>query len=620
MKGKNVVLCLLVAALFLIPAVKNESITGDEPSEKKYIEEHVDFSASILNDLIYIERCANLIAENKPVVPFYTKTYVFPAGSKVSIEIYPQKIKKLDVMLPSSYIPSPPGFEIEQGSYDADIVYPERWYAYDAMAGLKNGKHVVILNIYLYPVRYVAGDVLFANEFEVKIYYRPPEKPLFTNDEYDLLIICPDSWMADLQPLKEHKESHGIKTIIVGLNEIYGGKYFASQGRDDAEKIKYFIKDAIEEWGIKYVMLVGGRQGGLFKERWLMPVRYANLDDQSNWEASYLSDLYFADIYKYEDGQPVFDDWDSNGNGKFAEWTMTGKDILDLYPDVYVGRLACRNKWEVDIMVNKIIEYETTTYGQPWFKRMVVIGGDSWPSEDDPYYEGEEENQAALEYMEGFEAIKLWTSLGTLTGPEDVINAVSQGCGFLFFDGHGNPMGWATHPPHDEETWIDGLAVGDMHKLSNKGMYPVCVVGGCHNCQFNVSVLNLLKIWEGSEWYQYIWKGETTPECWGWWLARKIDGGSIATLGYTGLDYFAIGDYDNDGIPDCTQYYSGFLNINFFKHYANGTDMLGAIHAKTLTDYINTHNPMKDNIHCKTVEEWVLLGDPSLKVGGYASS
>ena len=45
------------------------------------------------------------------------------------------------------------------------------------------------------------------------------------------------------------------------------------------------------------------------------------------------------------------------------------------------------------------------------------------------------------------------------------------------------------------ETWIDGFGVKDMHKLNNKGMYHVCIVGGCHNCQFNVSVLNLLKIY-----------------------------------------------------------------------------------------------------------------------------
>jgi len=72
----------------------------------------------------------------------------------------------------------------------------------------------------------------------------------------------------------------------------------------------------------------------------------------------------------------------------------------------------------------------------------------------------------------------------------------------------------------------------------------------------------------------------------GWWLTRKSSGGAIATLGYTGLDYFAIGDYDNDSIPDCVQYYSGFLNVHFFKEYANGIDIIGIIHANSLISYI----------------------------------
>ena len=223
-----------------------------------------------------------------------------------------------------------------------------------------------------------------------------------------------------------------------------------------------------------------------------------------------------------------------------------------------------------------------------------------------------------MNLLPDFEPVKLWTSLGTLTGPEDVINAVNNGCGFLFFDGHGNPMSWATHPPNDENTWIDGLGVKDMKNFENKGMYPVCVVGGCHNCQFNVSILNLLKIYEGyKKWYSHLWKGETTWECWGWRIVSMPDKGAIASLGYAGLDYFAVGDENNDSIPDCVQFYSGFMHVNFFKEYANGSTILGKIHGDVITTYVNTFDCMKDAIDCKTAQEWTLLGDPTLVIGGY---
>jgi hypothetical protein len=194
-----------------------------------------------------------------------------------------------------------------------------------------------------------------------------------------------------------------------------------------------------------------------------------------------------------------------------------------------------------------------------------------------------------------------------------VVNAISKGCGFLFFDGHGNPMVWGTHPPDDEETWIRGLTIFSMPKLSNHNMLPVCVVGGCHNSQFNVTMLNLLK--NPREAY---YKSEWVPECWSWWLTRKIGGGSIATIGYTGLDWFSEGDYDGDGTPDCIQYYSGFANTHFFKNYGmNNFTILGEAHAHALIDYINQFPPMDEKLDCKTVQEFALLGDPSLQIGGY---
>ncbi len=578
MKGKNIVLCLLVAALFLIPAVKNEIVINNRNLENKCIEEHVEFSASILNDSVYIEKCANLISENKPVVPFYTKTYVFPAGSRVGVEVHPQKIKKLDTMLPSSYIPSPPGFEVKQGNYDANIVYPEKWYAYDAVAGLKNGQHVVILNIYLYPVRYIAGDVLFADKFEIKIYYKPPEKPLFINDEYDLLIICPDSWMADLQPLKEHKESHGIKTIIVGLDEIYGGKYFATQGRDDAEKIKYFIKDAIENWGIEYVMLVGGRK--FTREEWIMPVRYAySIDNVPPFtENGYLSDLYFADVYKYADGQPVFDDWDSNGNNFFAEYGHNEEyDVVDLYPDVYVGRLPCRNKIELKTVVKKIIEYENAM-GE-WRKRIILCGGDTDLHDVDDINEGEYLNEKVAELMEGFECIKLWTSNDMLSR-KNFFKEMMKGAMFVDFSGHGSPNSWATHP-HNSDEWI-GITLFDILLYFNGNKLPIIFANACHTAQFNL-----------------------TYECFGWSFVKKIGGGAIAFIGSTGLSYGFGGYATADSL-------SGYLEIEFFRNYFNASYVCEMFY-NAIISYLN-NIPMDDWQDFKSVEEYVLLGLPCLEI------
>ena len=637
MKG---IFAALVISVFLFGAafagisdVKQESkIKIENVIEKVYDFEMPEIAMDGKYAIVSLKGAKSIMQEGMPTLPYKVDVLRFPVGTKISVKI--EDIKAKEIKLPAKIKPYPMytlltiqgKLEIKESSvYKSNKAYPEKWVEPRITVGLYNGERVVTLSLFLYPCRYVPSEnkLLYTEKIDVFIEYMPPEKPLLTKDEYDLLIICPNKykygikWYEELLPLVEHKEKYGIKTKLVSLDQVMGGVYFPVRGRDDAEKLKYFIKDAIEQWGIKYVMLVGGRQGGVFKERWLMPVRYTHLDDQSNWETGYLSDLYFADIYKYEDGQPVFEDWDSNDDGIFAEWSGFKKDILDLNPDVYIGRLACRNVMEVKIMVNKIIEYESNNAtNQDWFKRMVVVGGDTFPPyPDDPYYEGEVANAKALEYMEGFEGVKLWTSLGTLNGPEDIINAVSQGCGFLDFEGHGNPMSWATHPPHDEETWI-GIDVTQFYKFSNKGMYPVCMIGGCHNSQFNVSLFNLARI---RKIYETYWKSEWSPECYGWWIVRKSDGGAIASIGCTGLGYGYIGDYDNDSIPDTLQGLGGWIDTEFFRVYGQeGKEILGEIHSTAIANYVANFPVMKNPIDCKTVQEWVLLGDPSLKLGGYS--
>ncbi|MGC9308120.1 MAG: C25 family cysteine peptidase, partial [Thermoplasmatota archaeon] len=144
-----------------------------------------------------------------------------------------------------------------------------------------------------------------------------------TADGYDMVVIAPALFSDALQPLIDHKNSHGIETFLQTTDAIYD----AYEGRDRAEQVKYYIKDAIEQHNVTYVLLVGGRVGQRFKT--YVPMRYANVDDDYTHK-QILSDLYFADIYR-ENGD--FEDWDENGNGVFAEWTGNGMapdDKMDL--------------------------------------------------------------------------------------------------------------------------------------------------------------------------------------------------------------------------------------------------------------------------------------------------
>lgn len=441
---------------------------------------------------------------------------------------------------------------------------------------------------------------------------------------YDLLIITPDQYQNVLQPLVIHKQNVGVKTRLVTLSEVYEQMYW--HGRDKPEKIKYFIKTAHEEWEIKYVMLVGDFTS--------MPIRYCyNADNNSGYfEPCFISELYYADLY---DKNGNFSSWDTNNNGVFGEWFgATAEDYgIDLYPDVYVGRLACANEKEVSTMVNKIITYETTAYGEDWFKRLVTVAGDTYPQSLNPNWtgnEGEVTAQAVIDNMTGFEPTNLWTSDGSLTGPKDVIGAIDKGCGFLFFEGHANPSRWCTHPTNDSSTWVYGLSVWEMMKLKNKEMLPICIVGGCHNNEFDVTPLNIIKGLkeEGFKYFSMkhipanmsFWKYTWIQECWGWKLASISKGGSIATIGCSGLGMSKEDKQSFSGAGD-------YMDPQFFYEYGkNGTDILGQAWGNSITNYLNKYpinwsTPAAHDfaIDAKTVQQWVLFGDPSLKIGGYST-
>lgn len=423
---------------------------------------------------------------------------------------------------------------------------------------------------------------------------------------YKLLIISPDEFLQSLQSLVTHKNSVGMKTKLVSLTDVYDHTFW--HGRDNPEKIKYFIKQSIENWNIDFVLLIGDFR--------LMPIRYVhNQDVQQGFnEPKFISELYYADIYNSDKS---FSTWDTDNDAIFGEWyddsiaTIAEDQPIDLYPDIAIGRLACRNKFEVKTMVDKIIQYETTAYRSDWANNLLVCAGDTYP--DMPTNEGEENTMHVLENMTQFDQQHLWTSDNTFTGVKDILSAFHDGLGFVYFDGHANPYRWSTHPPGDGSTWIEGLSLISMNRLRNKDEYPIVVVGGCHNLQFDV---HFQKIFEDPFFY-FTW----VPECWGWKLTRKVNGGSVATLGCSGL---GMTKEDKDSFSGAGDY----LEPSFFYQIGvNESEFLGDAWENTLTMYLDKY-PIEWNtpaawdyaIDAKTVQQWILLGDPSLKIGGYPPS
>ena len=273
----------------------------------------------------------------------------------------------------------------------------------------------------------------------------------------------------------------------------------------------------------------------------------------------------------------------------------------------------------------------------------------AYRNDTETYYEGEwvvgEKNLygrgGALYYIpDDFEKESVFASNGKWVDQSDVIEAYSKGYGLAYLSGHGSPGWWGDHYPGipGNRGWgqVAGLVVTQikpyfpyfdppilpMNKLSNNDMLPVVCVGGCHNSQFNVSFIPTLihGIFVQNHMNTY---GRPIPECWSWYLVKLPNTGAIATMGNTGYGWGSEGHVCTIGTGD------GWINTEFFRQYGEfDQHVLGMAYSQAIKSYIDNHKDLVlfywrddygwDGIDQKTVEQWVLLGDPSLMIGGYS--
>ena len=412
---------------------------------------------------------------------------------------------------------------------------------------------------------------------------------------YKLLIISPNSFKITLKKLVDHKNEYDFTSKLVTLNEIYNDKYFDIKGRDEAEEIKYFLFNANKNWNVSYVLLVGNINKLPIRKTWL---------SSDNSLKNPITDMYYSDIC-FSDGS--FCSWDSNNNGYYGEKNYNGKtDTVDLYPDLYVGRLPCNNIFEVKIVVDKIIEYEKNSYGKDWGDNIVLAGGDTHPSYND-FYEGEFLIDKIKDATPNLDHIMLKTSDGTYS-KESLNNEINKGAGFVCYAGHGFETGLGTHPPNSQE-WIN-YHLYDLFNLKNRNKLPIVFFSACLTARLDYNIYNLVA--------DILYSLSDEPKldkpeidfpvlfpCFAWSMVAKPNGGAIATIGATRIAYSMISESGVHG--GCC-----YIALKFFENLDN-SEYLGQMLVSAKTDYI-TNSLWDDKL---TLEEFILLGDPSLKIGGY---
>jgi hypothetical protein len=539
---------------------------------------------------------AILMKYNHYILPTRIETFTYPYNTKIiDVKCEINNLHEKHISRELNIAPEPVilGYNNYNNFIKSETspIAVSSWFDYKIGTGIINDEKQVILDIQIYPVHYNPTEkvIEWAENIEINIEYVKSDHTLSQTDNYDFIILCPNVFEDELEDLIEHKNSIGIRSKLVTLNEINDGSYFPVQGRDEPEVIKYFIKNAIEGWGIDSVLLVGGYEA--------FPTRMTNVYlEYFDVDEPFISDLYYADIY---DANGDFSTWDTNENDLFAEYDWGPShaiDDLDLYPDVYLGRLACINETEVIICVNKIINYETSkAWSQEWFTNLVVIGGDTFTDDNWGVNEGEYVNENVMGILSGFIPDIIWESNSRLHGPtpsgiNEISNAINNGCGFVDFSGHGDPYSWAAHPNKDESTWLPkpwGYLNSHVAKLTNADKLPIVILEACSTCKFNV-----------------------IENCLGWSFLSNPNGGGIASFGVTTFGYANGGGRLIDGG------FIGKITKDLFESYKENTQegtilTIGKLWSNALINYISSNMEVRDYA---TIESFQSFGDPTLMI------
>ena len=207
------------------------------------------------------------------------------------------------------------------------------------------------------------------------------------DEEGDMLVICYDAWLPNIQPLVEHKNSIGISTTAVGVSTI----------GNNATAIKNYIQGVYDTSDLAFVLLVG-------------------------------------DAAQVATPSAV---------GGASDPTYSKLAGNDYYPEIIVGRFSAENTGQVDTQVERTIEYENMpATEQDWFWRGMGVASNLGPGDD-----GEDDNEHIDNIRDDLLAYG-YTHVDQIYDPYANAGMVSDGLnagrGIVNYCGHGGPTGWST--------------------------------------------------------------------------------------------------------------------------------------------------------------------------------
>lgn len=271
-----------------------------------------------------------------------------------------------------------------------------------------------------------ANEAMYARRF---VNYRErATKYNFVTDEGKTMVICPEQYMAAMQPYVDWKNQSGRPTAMYSLTEAGGNNYDA---------IKSFILNHYNDpsENLCFVLLVGD---------------YADLTPRAINGGR--SDIWFGQL---------------EGN--------------DNYPEVLVGRFSVDNEADVEHQVEKVIYYERDMPASAdWLGKGIGIGSTEGQGSG---HNGGESDYQHIEYIRDTllhytysEVSQHYAGVGVGTNAAMLTENFNAGASICNYCNHGTTTGW----------YVGSFNNSHVNALTNDYKWPFIWSTACLNGKFDV--------------------------------------------------------------------------------------------------------------------------------------
>ncbi|MCI0515872.1 C25 family cysteine peptidase [candidate division KSB1 bacterium] len=544
---------------------------------------------------LHLPGCELSLQIAAPEVPLQSLTLRLPAGAvveKVEIlstrsELLPEKYLLWPVQRPQVLSQAAqqvvPFTAPDARIYQANAPFPRDRVEFTGQGQLR---HQTLANLIISPVEYTpqTRQIRFYRQLDFKIiyhlatpafasrrtdpaYFKGLTQPLVANPEpvmaleknragqassleaeYFPYIVCTREEYVDLfKPLVAWKTQKGMPGKIVTTQWLIQNYH---NGKNNLERLRNFLKDAVKNWGATWVLIGGDTNILPDMKCYAMDCRMQPGDNDIP------CDLFVADLDCT---------WNANKNTRYGEI----EDLVDLYPDVFVGRAPGENANEITAFVNKVLTYEKNP-DPDYLERILLAAELLWSN---PYTNtGLGLDALAARYIPPeFEITKLYEDLGN----EDraaVMQAMNRGQNLIIHDGHA----WYTVMG----VGANSLGINDADALKNTNKYSILFSIGC-------------------------WPAAIDYDCIAEHFVTNPMGGTVAFIGNS---RYGWGSPGNPGFGYSDRFIEAFYQYLFQENVRH----IGAALALAKAKFVPYAR--QENVYRWCMYEINLLGDPEMPI------